>query len=230
MRETGSNRPSAHRWLGRRPRRRPDHRPNRLPVSVRSPGAPIRAILALFLVGALPPLAAAPASAANSPPQPPIWTDVPTRIEHQNDHRERIETDTGADERMILIADRPIRIRPDGSFSADGLQVRIYGIELPPRDRVCELPSGGRWACGVRANAFFISRLAGRPLTCRRRSAAGADVMLADCSVGDKDLARLMVGEGWAAADALANAELKAIEAAARAKGLGLWRQTLPDF
>ncbi|MDR3376032.1 MAG: thermonuclease family protein [Ancalomicrobiaceae bacterium] len=232
MRETGSSRLSAHRppgqRLGHHAHRWGDRqRLDRGKAHARR--ATIRTLLAVLLVGAPQPLFAAGPSPGPLP-QAPVWTLEPTHIDRQNDHRERIEIVGSPQDRLTLMADRPIRLRPDGSFSADGLFIRIYGIELPPRNRICELPSGGRWACGMRATAVFISKIGGKALVCRSHSARGADIMLADCASRGKDLARQMVGEGWATADALADAELKAIEADARAKGLGLWQQTLPDF
>ena len=170
----------------------------------------------------------APAPAADTAP---VWTLVPTRIDRNAETRERIVPPPPKPEGAIrLTVERPIRLGPDGSFAADGRQVRLFGIVLPPLQKLCEPSGGGRWACGTRANAYFRLLIGGKPLTCHRHNAPEEDILIADCSAGREDIATRLLREGWATTDLLADDSMKAAEAEARASGRGLWLDHMPDF
>lgn len=157
---------------------------------------------------------------------PPIWVPNVVRIDRTKQTHERIEV---IDERRPFIGAAQAAPGEDGSFSTDGGRIRIAGIHLPDRNRLCTAEDGRRWACGVRAYVAFTSRVTLKKLACRPRGVAETGLGLFDCEVGHRSIAQSLVGEGWAEVDeATADATLSALGARARAAGRGLWAKEPP--
>ncbi len=174
------------------------------------------------------PLAGAAGMSHAQSPSP--WTQVPTKVDPDTQLLERIAPLDRADDRIYVYADRPIRLAPDNSFSAEGRRIRIFGITLPPYQKLCETAGGARWSCGGRANAYYRMLLSGRLLACRRRSPPEETLIQADCAVAERDIATTMLREGWATTDIVATDAQKALEAEAKSAHRGLWQERMPEF
>jgi hypothetical protein len=187
-------------------------------------------IIAATVCGLFLSYAGAAAEEPARPPDQPIWTLVPTHIDRTTDHRERLQPVAPADGRFSVSLDRPIRLGEDGSFSIAGKPARIFGIAMPDRRKLCQIPAGPRWTCGVRAHIALTAMLSGQVLRCKRLNPPDAAVAEVNCLSGNADIAEHMVGEGWATADAVSGDRLKALEAEARKADRGQWRVALPGF
>lgn len=102
--------------------------------------------------------------------------------------------------------------------------VTLAGTEAVAPDAICRLEDGRTPSCSVLARTA-VRRLVGRlsvSCTLTLREDAGEDHQ-ASCTLGERDLALLIVAQGWAYANASATANLRAAESTARTEGRGLW-------
>jgi endonuclease YncB( thermonuclease family) len=89
-----------------------------------------------------------------------------------------------------------VRIDMNGLIYADGHSLSLYGAVLIRRNKICNPPDGVRWACGQRAFMALRNLLDGKSIACTFRHIAGP--LKAACSVGDNDVAQVLLTEGWA--------------------------------
>ena len=106
-----------------------------------------------------------------------------------------------------------------------GQKVRLFGIDAPELDQVCER-DGRRWACGDASRAALARIVGGRQLTCELRDIDRYGRNVAICMAGGDDVAALMVRQGLALAYRRYSGRYVNAEAAARSEGLGLWTST----
>ncbi|MXO70278.1 thermonuclease family protein [Alteraurantiacibacter buctensis] len=109
------------------------------------------------------------------------------------------------------------------SLAVDGAQVRLHGIDAPELDQPCRL-NGETWACGQESKAQLEALLAVGPVTCMGVERDTYGRLLATCRVGQFDLNRTMVSEGWATAYRSFSNAYVADETRARAERHGIWR------
>lgn len=122
--------------------------------------------------------------------------------------------------------DRTETVRPEGravvndgdTLTLAGRRIRLRGIDAPEYNQTCTR-AGAAYACGRQSRRELEALIAGRPVTCEGWERDKYDRLLAVCRVGDIDLNRRLVEEGWAVAYGdYADAEL-----VARLAGKGLW-------
>jgi len=99
--------------------------------------------------------------------------------------------------------------------------VRLHGVAAPARGRTCADGQGSGYDCGAAASAALAALVRDRNVACRLNGHDGAGLVLGVCEAGGTELNRALVATGWARAD---SPGLGAVEATARADGLGLWR------
>ena len=166
----------------------------------------------------------------------PIWVPDVVRIDRSKERRERVDergtvpaTPAAEDDRHRFIASPPLRGAEDGSFETTEGRIRIAGIRLPERARLCVTDDGRRWGCGVRALASFSALLTDKRLECRPHGEAVRTPPLYDCLSNRRSIAETLISAGWAEVDGeSADARLAPLEAAARLRRLGMWAKDLP--
>lgn len=127
---------------------------------------------------------------------------------------------------------------PSGNLTADATRVavidgdtlrlqetiiRLQGVQAPPRGRTCHRADGTDFDCGAAAVAALADMVRGRTVTCHLTGRDGAGFTQAMCEVGETDLNRKLVADGWARA----RADVPAFsdeESRARNDQRGLWR------
>jgi endonuclease YncB( thermonuclease family) len=97
-------------------------------------------------------------------------------------------------------------------------RIRLRGIDAPEYTQLCSR-DGGDYACGKLARQALASLIAGRPVSCDGSRLDRYGRLLGDCRVGDLDLNRRLVSDGWA----VAYGGFEREEAAARAGRRGIW-------
>jgi endonuclease YncB( thermonuclease family) len=117
----------------------------------------------------------------------------------------------------------------DGETLALGERVvRLSGMAAPMRGETCRRANGETFDCGSASAAALMRSIGGRPVTCRitGRDAFGRGV--GQCEANGADLARSLVGGGYAIGTVSA---MRTTEAAARRADRGLWanRAGLPQ-
>lgn len=190
--------------------------------------APTRPLLARLSASGLLLLASAGIAAAQSPPRetaPPIWTNVPTRIDRSQETRERIEPPPPPPRRVVLA--EPARVIDSATLIVDGRTRRLRGLLAVPRDRLCVDRDGRRWTCGMHARGALVQAIEGRAVLCRPAPADALDPPL-DCDVADRSLSERLLAEGWADLDDEGRGDpaLAAARASAERDGRGVWARS----
>lgn len=170
---------------------------------------------------------AAPAAPAQQTSPPPIWVPNVIRIDRNAETRQRIVDEAETRRRFQVVT--PLALAEDGSFATTTERIRLAGIRLPDRKKMCETTDGRRWSCGVRAHATFVATMAGKRIECRPRTAEATQPLLVDCRLDGRPIAEGLVAAGWADIDeATADAGLKRVKTRAVEEKRGLWSTSLP--
>lgn len=115
-----------------------------------------------------------------------------------------------------------VSIRNDGTFVSEGVHMRLFGIALPERSRICRNRDGARTVCGQRAFLTLRALLAGRLLACDYKDEGQPRQVL--CLIDDKDAGLTLIEQGWAdVAPAVDDRAYLAARDAARVRGIGIW-------
>jgi endonuclease YncB( thermonuclease family) len=135
-------------------------------------------------------------------------SDAPARVGKDDLH-------VGADAGQTVVL--------DGNTLRVGDQVvRLQGIVAPPRGSTCQDAGQGTVDCGTAAANALASLVRGKAVDCAISGHDARGRPEALCTAGDRKLAEALVRDGWARAKA---ADLRAVEAAARADGRGIWHK-----
>lgn len=103
-----------------------------------------------------------------------------------------------------------------------GTRIRLHAIDAPESSQIC-IRNGVRYGCGREAANWLSGVIAGRPVTCVRRDTDRYNRMVATCYLGQTDLNRLLVGQGWALAYMQYGGQIyRADEERARQQRLGM--------
>jgi endonuclease YncB( thermonuclease family) len=117
------------------------------------------------------------------------------------------------------------RIIDGVTLEVAGQRIRLFGIDAPDLDQVCQ--HGGRdYQCGRVARAALWDLVAGRDVSCEPVAGASAPDggLAAICTAGGLSLNDNMVATGWALADPAATDRYVAAEADAKQARRGLWK------
>jgi len=113
-------------------------------------------------------------------------------------------------------------VREDCSLDVGGRTIRLFGIYVPPTDRVCRT-----WErpvkCGPRAALALDFEIGSNFVSCDEREANPNGSITGTCRVDGADLSAWMLENGWAVALPDAPFEYYALEESASARGLGVW-------
>ncbi|MDX8526170.1 thermonuclease family protein [Mesorhizobium sp. MSK_1335] len=86
-----------------------------------------------------------------------------------------------------------------GLIEAKGYAVAVSGVDVVKADETCG-DAGKIWACGARARTAFRAFLRGRAVACTVPPEGGRDTISAECHIGNQDIGRWLVENGWARA------------------------------
>lgn len=126
--------------------------------------------------------------------------------------------DNSAGERMIAT------VGEDGTIRANARRLVLAGATAIPADTLCQSPTHGRWACGVRAYVALRTMVHGKELKCATVREVD-DGFTARCYGTNTDISHRLLSEGWALYDP-ATGETLLSDAAedARRNSRGIWQ------
>lgn len=115
-----------------------------------------------------------------------------------------------------------IQVGNDNTLRTEQHAVELYGINILPRSQICTYRSGERWACGQRTYIALLNILGTATVDCRPKQKNQPHIVV--CHLGGRDIAELMLREGWATL-AIGVTDHNYIAAAATASGSksGMW-------
>lgn len=133
-----------------------------------------------------------------------------------------VATIGGAEARTSEFSGVPKIIDGD-TVQLGAVKLHLEGIDAPQIDQLCLDQAGARWKCGVAARQYLKAWAGRKSWTCSTVRKDRYGRLLASCRLGDDDIARQMVKNGWALASTTGSATYLASEAEARAAEAGLW-------
>ena len=119
---------------------------------------------------------------------------------------------------------RPVVVQA-GELRSGDTMIRLAGIDLVPKEKRCKTKQGD-WPCGNFARAALQRFIRSRTISCSETEASGEHYS-GHCRIGNTDLSRWLVSQGWATAS---NEDLREAERAAQKAGKGIWRKQIPSF
>ncbi len=121
-----------------------------------------------------------------------------------------------------------VRVDENGLLHADWMILRLYGIVLPQRRKLCKTTTGARWTCGNYALMALRSLIDRKSIACVFKDPE--QITVASCRVDKVDVARWMLQEGWAElADGNSDPAYVNASKLAHAKKIGLWSNEVPS-
>ena len=135
-----------------------------------------------------------------------------------------------------------VRVIDGDTIDVGAVRVRLHGIDAPEDDQPCDAASGAAWPCGAWVTAEVHRLFQGRRAVCERMDTDRYGRAVARCGVegldaiavakegpgglaGEVDMGAEIVGRGLAVAYLRYSDDYAAIEAAARARRMGLLDQ-----
>jgi len=106
-----------------------------------------------------------------------------------------------------------------------GQRIRLFGIDAPEHDQLCEA-AGAQYRCGQQAALALAEQIGRHTVDCAPRDVDQYGRVIAVCSAGGEDLNAWMVRQGWALAYRHYSTAYVADEDAAHLAGDGIWRGT----
>ncbi|MDO8879112.1 MAG: hypothetical protein Q7V40_23800, partial [Pseudolabrys sp.] len=89
-----------------------------------------------------------------------------------------------------------IQVGNDNTLLTDQHAIELYGVNILPRNQICTYSSGERWACGQRTYIALLNILGAATVDCRPQQENQPRIVV--CHLGGRDIAELMLREGWA--------------------------------
>ncbi|MCC1494094.1 thermonuclease family protein [Cognatishimia sp. F0-27] len=115
-----------------------------------------------------------------------------------------------------------VRMIDGDTLDVGPVRVRLHGIDAPEQDQRCGGPDGRRWACGAWVTTQTQALFDGRDAACTALERDRYDRVIAQCTIGGRDMGALLVSRGLAFAYRRYSTRYVAAERAARAAQTGL--------
>jgi endonuclease YncB( thermonuclease family) len=115
------------------------------------------------------------------------------------------------------------RAKDGDSLVLNAKEVRLWGIDAPELHQSCDGPTGS-YACGMAARTALRDLIRGRTISCRQLDVDRYGRSVCICRDGGSEINLALLQQGWAVAYRNPGFAYIKAEAAARAKGLGVWQ------
>jgi endonuclease YncB( thermonuclease family) len=108
-------------------------------------------------------------------------------------------------------------------LSLDGKRIVLYGIDAPVKGQPCYAGSK-TWDCSTASAKILLNLIGTQEISCEQRRTDQFGRVFAICKAGEVDINRALVEAGMAVALPKETTDYVDAEAAAKAKGIGIWR------
>jgi endonuclease YncB( thermonuclease family) len=108
-------------------------------------------------------------------------------------------------------------------LSLDGKRIVLFGVDAPVKGQPC-FAGAKTWDCSTASAKTLLNIIGTQELACEERRVDRFGRVFAVCRAGEVDINRALVEAGMAVALPEETTDYIADEAAAKAKGIGIWR------
>ena len=118
-----------------------------------------------------------------------------------------------------------IRIVDGDTIHIDKIKYRLNGIDAPEIKQICEI-NKKKYNCGIKSRNFLKSLIGNQFVRCEQKDVDIYQRIVADCFVGNTNLNKELVRNGWALAYRYYSEDYIADEKFAEENSLGMWKGT----
>jgi len=120
---------------------------------------------------------------------------------------------------------KKIKIVDGDTIHINKTKYRLHGIDAPEMKQLCKVKEEN-YMCGVKSKDFLVSLIANQSVSCKRKDIDRYKRIVAECFVGQTNLNKELVRNGWAFAYRDYSKEYIVDEEFAEENNLGLWKGT----
>jgi endonuclease YncB( thermonuclease family) len=117
----------------------------------------------------------------------------------------------------------PVEVVGPAMLSLAGKRIVLYGVDAPVKGQPC-YAGGKKWDCSTASAKTLLNLVGTQEIVCEQRRVDGFARVFAVCKAGEVDLNRALVEAGMAVALPKETADYVDAQAAAKSKGVGIWR------
>jgi endonuclease YncB( thermonuclease family) len=108
-------------------------------------------------------------------------------------------------------------------LSLAGKRIVLWGVDAPVRGQPC-YAGNKKWDCATASAKTLLNLVGGQEIACETRRVDRYGRVFAVCTAGEVNVNRALVEAGMAVALPSETTDYVAVEAEAKAKGIGVWR------
>jgi len=108
-------------------------------------------------------------------------------------------------------------------LSLNGKRIVLFGVDAPVKGQPC-YAGAKTWDCSTASAKTLLNIVGTQEVACEERRIDQFGRVFAICKAGEADINRALVEAGMAVALPKETTDYVAAEAAAKAKGIGIWR------
>ena len=105
----------------------------------------------------------------------------------------------------------------------EGKRILLWGVDAPVRGQPCHA-GDKKWDCATASAKTLLNIVGNQEISCETRRVDRFGRVFAVCKAGETDINRALVEAGMAVALPEETTDYVAAEAAAKNKGIGVWR------
>ncbi len=131
---------------------------------------------------------------------------------------------TGEENNKANIEEK-IRILDGDTIHINKIKYRLHGIDAPEMKQLCKMKEKN-YKCGVKSKEFLVSLIGKKSVKCNHKDKDKYKRIVAECFVGQTNLNRELVRNGWALAFRDYSKDYVIDEEYAKENNLGMWKGT----
>ena len=116
-----------------------------------------------------------------------------------------------------------VEVTGPAMLSLDGKRIVLFGVDAPVKGQPC-YAGAKTWDCSTASGKTLLNIIGTQEVACEERRVDRFGRVFAVCKAGEVDINRALVEAGLAVALPKETTDYVAAEAAAKAKGIGIWR------
>ena len=120
---------------------------------------------------------------------------------------------------------KKIRILDGDTIHINKIKYRLHGIDAPEMKQLCKMKEKN-YKCGVKSKEFLVSLIGKKSVKCNHKDKDKYKRIVAECFVGQTNLNRELVRNGWALAFRDYSKDYVIDEEYAKENNLGMWKGT----
>ena len=116
-----------------------------------------------------------------------------------------------------------IRIVDGDTIHINKIKYRLHGIDAPEIKQLCKIKEK-KYKCGIKSKEFLVSLIGSKSVKCNHKDKDRYKRIVAECFVGETNLNKELVRNGWALAYRDYSKDYVIDEEYAQENNLGMWK------